>query len=380
MPLKVKTKMEQRLEIVTLAIQDGANITELSRRFGICRKTVYNWINRYIQEQAEGLKDRSTRPLSSPNKTPDETERIILELRDKHPRWGARKLKRRLMDLGHIIVPNPSTINAILRRNGRIDPDEALKHTAFKSFECDRPNDHWQMDFKGYFWIGDLRCNPLTVLDDHSRYLICLVACRDQRRVTVMNCLINAFRRYGMPEAIVTDNGTPWAVTTSRNEYTRLALWLMRLGIRLIRCSEYHPQTNGKAERLHRTLKAEVLQGQIFRTFDECQAAFDRWRVVYNLERPHQSLDYDVPSKRYRMSLRSYPEQMPEIDYGPDDEVRKVQDGGVIHFRGTKYRVSKRLKGQPVAIRPTITDGVYDIYYIRQRIKRINVKKSQDTP
>ena len=380
MPLREKSKMCQRMEIVRLAIDGDANVTELSRRFKVSRKSVYNWINRYRIDGSNGLVEHSTRPLSSPNKTPEKTEALILALRDSHPRWGARKLKRRLEDLGHIWIPNPSTINEILRRNNRIDLNASCDHTAFKRFECSESNDHWQMDFKGYFLIADKRCNPLTVLDDHSRYLICLDACCDQRRTTVMNSLISAFRRYGLPEAIVTDNGTPWAVTGSRHDYTRLAIWLMRLGVKLIRSTEYHPQTNGKDERLHRTLKAEVLQGRVFKTFEECQAEFDAWRYVYNFERPHQALDLDVPSKRYRMSRRSYPEKLPEIEYGPDVDVRKVQDGGVVYFRGEKYRVSKRFKGQPVAIRPTIEDGIYELYFIRQRIRRIDLKNPRIPP
>jgi transposase InsO family protein len=368
------------MEIVKLAIDDESNITQLSKRFGVSRKSVYNWINRYRIYGSNGLLEHSTRPDYSPKKTPDEVENLILMMRDKHPRWGARKLKRRLEDLDHKAIPHPSTINEILHRNGRISPDESLRRKGFKRFECDEPNEHWQMDFKGYFMIGDKRCNPLTILDDHSRYLLCLEACCDQRSETVHERMITIFRKYGLPDAIVTDNGGPWASPTSRYDYTRLALWLIRLGIRVIRIAEYHPQSNGKDERLHRTLKAEVLQGRIFKTFEECQEEFDRWRYIYNFERPHQALDLDVPSKRYQMSHRSYPEKLPKIEYGPDDDVRKVQHGGIVHFRGKEFKVSKVLRGEQVAIRPTTDDGIYVVVYVRQKLKQIDFRNPRIPP
>jgi transposase InsO family protein len=381
MPLRTKSKMEQRLEIVNMAIQDDSNISVISERFCVSRKTIYNWLHRYESEGCLGLEDKPTTPLHSPNRTPMEVEQLVLEIRDEHPRWGSRKIKRSLEDTGYINVPNASTISRILQRNGRINPDDSSKYKAYQRFEKDRPNDHWQMDFKGHFKAGDTRCHPHTVLDDHSRFLLGLSACQDERTETVQDRLTWIFRRYGLPGAIVTDNGPPWAPSSQRrDEFTCLGLWIIRLGIKTIRSKAYHPQTNGKIERFHRTLKAEVLQGRDFRTIDDCQMAFDSWRHVYNNQRPHQALDMDVPSKHYQVSSRSYPEKLPEIEYGPEDQVRKVQYGGWLSFRGKEFNVGSALHGLPVAVRETTEDGIYDIIFVRQRVKQIDLRAPEDTP
>ena len=372
MSLRVQSKMTQRMEIVKLALDDDANITALSRRYNVCRKSVYNWVELFLAEGPPGLEEKSTRPHTSPGQTPPEVEGLVLEMRDNHPAWGARKIKHRLDGLGRGGIPSVNTVNKILKRNGRIDPDEAGKHLATKRFACEKPNDHWQMDFKGHFSTDRGRCHPLTVLDDCSRYSLGLRASSNERGGTVKEALAEIFRRYGLPGAIVVDNGPPWAVPASRTSYTNLAVWLIRLGIRLIRITEYHPQTNGKVERFHRSLVAEVLQGRHFRDFDECQEAFDEWRYVYNFERPHEACDNKPPCECYEMSPRSYPETLPKLEYGPDDQVRKVQDGGLIHFKGKKYSVGRAFKGLPVAVRPTGEDGVYDVFCVRQKLIRIN--------
>ena len=364
--------MDQRLEIIKLAMSEEANITKLSERFGISRKSVYNWINRFRGKGADGLYDLSTRPLNSPLQTHPAMEKLVLDLRDKHPAWGGRKIKRRLEDLDHSGVPCASTITEILRRGGRLDPSESEKHKPWIRFACNAPNDHWQMDFKGHFpLVTGARCHPLTVLDDCSRFNLALEACSNERRDTVRGHLERAFRRYGLPDAMVVDNGSPWSYPRSRTSFTALAIWLIRLGVRLIRITEYHPQTNGKIERLHRSLKAEVLQGREFKSFEECREAFDEWRYVYNFERPHESLGLNVPSRLYEMSVRSYPDKLPEIEYGPGDHVRKVQYGGLIAFHGNFYKVGKAFKGLPVALRPVDETGVFDVYFMRQKLLRI---------
>jgi transposase InsO family protein len=295
----------------------------------------------------------------------------VLEVRDEHPKWGARKIKRFLENRGHRGLPSPSTITAVLGRHGRLDA-EGVASGPWSRFEREHPMDLLQMDFKGHFPIRDRRCHPLSLVDDHSRYLLGLDACRDERCETVQERLTEIFRRYGLPDSINTDNGAPWASLGAHGQITQLGLWLIRLGIRLSRSREYHPQTNGKVERFHRTLKAEVLQARSFADFDECQSAFDDWRYVYNFERPHQALDLKTPSQRFQMSSRRFPEVLPEIEYGPDDQVRKVQDGGIISFRGVDYRVGRALRGLPVAVRPTAVDGGFDVFCVRQKVLNIN--------
>jgi transposase InsO family protein len=363
--------MESRVEFVSLASVEGANVALLCRRFGISRQVGHKWLARHRQGGA--LADRSRRPHASPGRSAPEMEDAVLELREKHPSWGGRKLRRRLLDLGHAGVPAASTITAILARHGRIDAAEAAQHAPFRRFEHDRPNALWQMDFKGHFAHAAGRCHPLTVLDDHSRYSICLAACADEATHTVQQRLIAAFRLYGLPDRINTDNGSPWG-DGAGGPYTLLTVWMLRLGLRTSHSRVYHPQTNGKDERFHRTLKRDVLHGQSYADLAACQRAFDRFRAVYNSERPHEALDLAVPASRYRASPRPYPETLPPIEYDPIDQVRRVQQGGRISFQGRELHVSQAFAGQPIALRPTTTDGVWEVIFVAQRIAQIDLR------
>ena len=297
-----------------LAGQEGANVRALCRGYGISAQTGYKWLARAALDPEERFADRSRRPRSSPRRTPAEVEAKVVALRCAHPRWGGRKLARRLRDLGAPRVPAPSTITAILRRHGRLDESELLTPHAMIRFERDRPNELWQMDFKGHFAHDAGRCHPLTLLDDHSRFSLCLEACANQRGATVEASLVPTFERYGLPRRMVFDNGSPWG-NGPGDPYTPLGVWLLRLGIAISHSRPYHPQTLGKDERFHRSLKAEVLQGRRFRDLAHCRQAFAAWRHVYNLERPHEALDMAVPASRYRPSPRAYPPTLPAIEY-----------------------------------------------------------------
>lgn len=362
------TIMSERMEFVTLAMQGEVTFSELCRRFGISRKTGYKFVRRYREEGVEGLCDRSRRPGISPNATPPGTERLILDLRDRHPAWGGRKLKRRAEDMGCDVVPSPSTITEILRRNGRISPEDSGKRKAWRRFEAERPNDMWQMDFKGHFPIREGRCHPLTVLDDHSRYSLCIGACGNERRETVEGHLREVFRRYGLPRTILTDNGSAWG-----RDGTSLTVWLMSLGVGVLHSRVRHPQTLGKDERFHRTMNAEVVHDCRGREMGECQRLFDRWRVLYNTERPHEALGMRVPADCYRVSERALPERILEWEYSPSDVVRKVQDGGILHYKGKEWRVGNAFKGQRVGIRPTEEDGKLNVFFRSFRIARISL-------
>lgn len=376
MPFQTRTIMTARKEFVKLASQDGANKRKLCTRFEISAPTGDKWLERYRQEGEAGLYDRSRRPNYSPNRTSPVIENMIINVRRRHPAWGAYKIQHRLIELGQEGLPCVTTVNNILKRHGMIKESESAKRKKWKSFEMDNPNESWQMDFKGYFYIGKIQIHPLTVIDDHSRYLIGVRACTNEKRVTVQDELTKIFKKYGLPETIVTDNGSPWAASGARDEYTRLGVWLIRLGIRLRRIAPYHPQSNGKIERLHRSLKAEVIQGKIFRDKEECQDEFDEWQYVYNYERPHQAIGMKVPGERYQMSKREFPTDLFMPEYGPDDEVRKVQKGGRIDFKGKTYKVGKGFEGMHVAVRPTVKDGIFDVVCIRQKIKTIDVREN----
>jgi transposase InsO family protein len=369
---KEVTIMSERIEFVTLVLKEGAGFSELCRRFGISRKTGYKFVKRYGTEGILGLEDRTRRPKSSPNATAAHMEGVILDLRDEHPAWGGRKLKRRAEDVGHEGVPSPSTITEILKRNGRISPEDSEKHKAWRRFEAERPNDLWQMDFKGDFLIREGRCHPLTVLDDHSRYSLCIGACGNERKETVEGHLREVFRKYGLPCAMLTDNGSAWG-RDSVHRHTSLTVWLMCLGVGVLHSRVRHPQTLGKEERFHRTMKAEVVHECRDREMSECQRLFDRWRVSYNTERPHEALGMKVPAECYSVSEREFPERVREWEYSPSDVVRKVQDGGILHYKGREWRVGNAFKGQRVGIRPTGEDGKLNVFFRNFKIARIDL-------
>jgi transposase InsO family protein len=369
--------MSQKKEFINLAQREDANISRLCRYFQISRKTAYKWLGRFCREGEAGLAERSRRPRSSPGMTPPALEDALLRLRQEHPAWGGRKLRARLQHLGWEAVPAASTITGILRRHGLIDPEESAKHRAWRRFEAQAANDLWQMDFKGHFATDQGRCHPLTVLDDHSRFALGLEACGDERGQTVRQRLTDIFRRYGLPRKMLMDNGSPWG-SDREHPYTPLTVWLLRLGVKVGHSGPYHPQTLGKDERFHRTLKAEVLQHCQGLELGACQRRFAAWRLVYNLERPHEALGLAPPVSRYRESPRGFPESLPVWEYGPGDVVRKVQALGWISFRGREFRVSKAFRGEAVALRLTLEDGVWAVFFGPHRIAQIHERKAED--
>jgi transposase InsO family protein len=367
MPWKEVSVMSQRREFVVLANSDNANIRELCRRFNIGHTTAYKWLDRYRRDGENGLADRSRRPHHSPRKTKADKEQVIIKLRRKHPTWSGRKLHARLTKLKYQDLPCPSTIQAILKRNQLIDPQEAQKHKAFQRYEKAAPNELWQMDFKGEFRLPHGRCYPLTILDDHSRFALAVEACAKNTTVITQKALIKVFRRYGLPEWITCDNGAPWG-SGCRGHYTRLCIWLMRLGVGVSHSRPHHPQTQGKDERFHRTLAAEVLRYERAVTLPQWQVHFDTWREIYNHERPHEALAMQVPAARYQPSRRAYPEQLPAIEYGPTDIVRKVRHVGHIKYLGRDYHIGSAFYGLYVALRPTTKDGVFDVFFCQQKL------------
>lgn len=374
MPWMEVNTVTLRKEFVLLATKTNTNKRELCRRFGISPKTGYKWIRRYDEGGLASMADQSRRPHHSPRQTVPEIENKVLKMRKQHPAWGGRKISARLLDLGYQEVPAPSTITNILRRHGRLDPKESDKHKAFQSFEYKTPNELWQMDFKGHFaMLNQDRCHPLTVLDDHSRYSLGLMACTNEQGTTVKACLESIFRCYGLPRRMLMDNGSPWG-SDREHPYTPLTAWMMRLGIRVIHGRPYHPQTQGKDERFHRTLKDEVLRYEIFEDHHHCQRRFDDWRYIYNHERPHDSLGLAVPASRYHPSPRSFPEALAPIEYAPGDVVRKIQQGGWLSYRGRTYKVSKAFTGYPVGLRPTQNDGLMDVVFCNQKIAHIDLR------
>ena len=373
MPWMECSMVSQREELVKLAVVEGANVAELCRRFGVSRKTGYKWLSRYRQAGTVGLANRSRRPRSSPGRTMKLREQAVLAVRSQHPAWGGRKIRRVLQDRGQVNVPAASTITAILHRHGLVDAAESSKHKPFRRFEHPRPNDLWQVDFKGHFALDRGRCHPLTVLDDHSRYCVGLQACANERGPTVQERLTAMFRRYGLPRRMLMDNGSPWG-NEAGYPWTQLTVWLLRLEVGVSHGRPYHPQTQGKDERFHRTLKVELLSRRYQKDLETCQVSFDDWRMTYNMHRPHEALGMATPASRYEVSCRVFPEVLPAIEYGPGDIVRRVRDGGRMKYQNVVYRVGKSFTGYYVALRSTEQDGILEVYFSRQRIAWLDVR------
>lgn len=371
MPWGEKTVKQNREEFVCAAITKEKSISELCRGYSITRKTGYKWIARF--NEGESFGDRSHAALNRTNKTSAAIEEVILDERGKHPTWGARKLRRSLVDKGYDSLPAPSTITAILHRNGRIDPEESEKHAPYIRFEREAPNQLWQMDFKGDFAMrnGD-RCHPLTILDDHARFLIVLDAKGNERYDGVYASLSRVFAEYGLPDAILCDNGKPWG--DSKNAYTNFEVWMMQLGILPIHGHPRHPQTQGKDERFHRTLKGDLLSRVSMSDLFHAQSEFDQYRYSYNNERPHNALNLDVPGKHYHPSKKALPEQLKEPLYDSGQILRKVNYKGYISINRHRYYISEAMIGKYLSLHYA-NDYIVDLRYGSFKIGAINLEE-----
>lgn len=375
MPFVERNIMSEREEFVMFAAREGSNISMLCERFGISRKTGYKWLDRHREAGhcADWSGDRSRRPRMSPGRTAGEMEAQVLQVRAEHPAWGGRKIRHVLIGAGLHGVPSASTVTAILARNEQISPEASRAARPYVRFEHEAPNRLWQMDFKGHFAMSAGRCHPLTVLDDHSRYNICLAACANEQGDTVRTHLTEVFRRYGLPDQMIMDNGAPWG-DAAGSPWTPLTVWLLTLGIRVSHGRPYHPQTQGKDERFHRSFKAEVLSNNCFATLADCQRRFDAWRSVYNRLRPHQALGMAVPASRYVPSPRPFADACPPPDYDEGETVLIVRQKGELRYRGKTLHLSKAFSGHRIAIRQNHHDNdKIDICFGAQCIKTVDL-------
>jgi len=368
--------MSMRTEFIKRARSETANISRLCVEYGISRKTGYKWLKRRALEGLEGLQDKSRRPHRIPNQTKPETEELVVAVRNEHKVWGARKIRKVLENAGYGDIPAASTITAILRRNQLLDPQESEKHTAYIRFQRERPNELWQMDFKGYFALAHGGyCHPLTIIDDCSRFLLGLQACPNQLFTTVQARLEGIFRLFGLPERILTDNGSPWG-DDRETPYTILGAWLLRLDIAISHGRPYHPQTQGKEERLNRTLKEEVIKQHTMGSLQESQVVFDDWWYTYNYVRPHEALALDVPALHYQPSPRQFPEILPPVVYDDGDIIRKVDQMGRISYANHVIKIGKAFRYQPVALRPGDEDGIWEVYYCKKKVVQFDLRSS----
>ena len=362
---------KSRLEFVVEALAGEKSMSQLCREYEVSRPTGYKWLRRY--QAGEPLRDQSHASRRHPNRTPPEVEALLVAARNRHPTWGGRKLVRYLEDQGYSGLPAASTATEILRRHGLISPEESEKHTPYRRFQMERPNQLWQMDFKGHFALTDgTRCHPLTISDDHSRRLLCLDAYDNERWPSVQGSLLRVFQENGLPEAILSDNGPPWG--DNANGYTPYEVWMMQLGILPIHGRPLHPQTQGKEERFHRTLKEDVLKRRAFADLLQTQTVFDAYRAEFNQERPHAALGYDVPDRHYTPSPRPLPGSWGEPEYDAGLTLRRVNSKGYLSIQGRRYYLSEAMIGKYVELRFR-PDNLVDLCYGPFRIASIDLSE-----
>jgi transposase InsO family protein len=371
MPFKQMEVREQRVEFVVRALHGSQPLSELCQEFGISRPTGYLWLARYRQGGVAAIEERSRRPHRSPTQTAPELEARIIALRMVYPDWGARKLAVLLARQG-IMLPS-STVHRVLLRHGLVRDED--RHTpAIMRFERQRPNELWQMDFKGpKNWPK--ACTALSVIDDHSRYVVTLRATARPEGRLVQQHLIQAFEECGLPEAMLMDHGIPWWQSQSFAGATYLSLWLMRQGIALHFSGVRHPQTQGKVERFHGSLQ-RALECRGMPDHDH-QQWLDAFRREHNHIRPHEALGMQTPASRWQPSPRPFQPQLPAWEYPEGAWTLKVDNHGTIDIHEQPYRISKALIGERVRILPV--EDRYLIYYCNTLIRELDQATKRST-
>lgn len=345
--------MSLKIELVERAMLPGANLSALCREFGVTRPTAYKWIKRFKKKGYGGLEEESRRPHSAPYATAEDVVVAIVEARTKHPRWGAKKLVGLLRAEFGELTPSESTVERVLRRFGKLR--QRRRKRALNIVErapqvtARKPNEVWTIDFKGWWRSRDgRRCEPLTVRDAASRYVLAVTLMEGCTAERVRTVLTGLFRRHGIPKAIQCDNGAPFVSVAARGGLSKLSAWWISLGIRIVRSRPGCPQDNGGHERMHVDLAADV-EATPAASFALQQRACDRWRQVFNHVRPHAALHGKTPADVYRSSptkpnvrLAAYPGHF---------EVRRVSISGVVRF-GDSHFISKSLAGYSVGLEP----------------------------
>jgi putative transposase len=376
--------MSERMQMIGSYLGGDSAISELAAEYGVSRKTVYKWLERYQAGGPEALRDQSRAPRHHPNAVAREVEEAILELKAQRPLWGAPKLRRKLeLAFGVERCPAESTVSEILRRHGlsRIARRRRRAVPSTQPFAaCREANAVWCADFKGWFRTGDgHKCTPLTISDGHSRYLLrCQGLDGSTGFTTVQPLFIAAFREYGLPRALRTDNGPPFA-STALGGLSPLSVWWVRLGLNLERIEPGQPQQNGRHERMHRTLKAATAQPPRANLRQQ-QKAFDAFRQEYNEERPHEALGQATPSQFYQPSVRDYPERLPEPRGYPDDwQKRKVRGGGQIKWKGRDVRITAALMGHEIGFKP-VGEAEWSVYFEHLELGRFDERTCRLKP
>ena len=374
MPWLETSSMTERKRFIDDTHRGLFSMTELCARYGISRKTGYKWLDRYDAQGQEGLRDRSHAPEACPHKISADVAGAICEMRRAHPSWGPRKLLAALRRRQRTLrLPAPSTAGDLLAREGLVKKRVRRRrhvHPGVVAPLTTRPNDLWTSDFKGHFRPGDGRyCYPLTVADLHSRLLLGCDALLSTQGREARPCFERLFREYGLPGAIRTDDGVPFA-TTGIHGLSQLNVWWMRLGIQHQRIRPASPQENGAHERMHRTLKREATRPAAANRHRQ-QVAFDRFRAEYNEDRPHEALADRTPASVYRRSRRVFPDRLPPIEYPGHFQVRFVCNAGTFRFQNRLLFIANALKQHHIGL-DEIDDGVWSIYFCNVLLARLD--------
>jgi transposase InsO family protein len=375
MPWKECSVMEERMRFVLRRL-DGEPMSGLCREFGISRKTGYKIFDRYRQHGLEAVSDRSRRPVRYANQLPEPVERMIVHAKEDKPHWGARKIRELLVRrlAGDVRVPARSTIHAVLDRHGLVTRMRRRRRaTGTPLSQGLKPNDLWCADFKGEFKLGNGRyCYPLTVTDHASRYLLLCEALESTREETAITAFEQLFKERGLPGAIRSDNGVPFASPNGLYNLSRMAVWWLRLGVEIERIKPGRPQQNGRHERMHLTLKREATR-PAGSNFLQQQARFDAFIAEFNDERPHEALDMKVPADIYDASARTY-DGLPELDYPLHDRDVTVTCCGRICMHRKKINISTVLAGQRLGIKE-VDDGIWLVSFMHYDLGYIDLEQ-----
>lgn len=380
MPWMETDAMRERVRFLVDYTSGDWTMSELCRRHGVSRPTGYKWVKRFEAEGIAGLRERRRAPASCPHATPEPVVQLILAARREHG-WGARKL-RRVLERRHpgLALPARSTIFDILKRNGLVKPKRRRtrwKHPGAVPLTTTTPNQVWTADFKGQFRTRDgVYCYPLTVVDHYSRFLLECRGLHSVRTEGAKPAFERLFREFGLPDAIRTDNGAPFA-STGIHGLCELNTWWLQLGITQQRIHPASPQENGAHERMHKTLKKDTTRPPAANLRAQ-QRKFDRFRDVYNNERPHEALDDDTPASRYTPSPRPYPRRITPPDYPGHLEKRRVSNAGVFRLKTSQHFLSNALKGQYIGLEE-VDDGLWNIVYYDTLLGRLDEKSGRLT-
>jgi len=370
--------MDERLRFVARLLE-GEGMSEVCRSFGISRKTGYKIFNRCKEDGLEALTDRSRRPVRYANQLPEPVEAMIVRCKQEKPHWGARKIRELLVRrlAGDVRIPARSTVHAVLDRYGLVSQarkrNRANKAMGTALSAATGPNDLWCADFKGEFKLGDGRyCYPLTITDQASRYLLCCEAFETTRERGVFDAFARVFAERGLPLAIRSDNGLPFASPNGLYNLSKLSVWWLRLGIVFERIRPGHPQENGRHERMHLTLKKEATRPPR-RNILQQQMRFDAFISEFNTERPHEALSMKVPAEVYQTSAGTY-EGLPEISYPFHDRDAIVTNCGRLCIHRKKINISTVMAGQKLGLKE-VDDGIWLVSFLRYDLGYIDLEQ-----